>query len=185
MSFDFTKHIEKMRQTVDYRAILRQYEASYGKIANSFRDTTFYREYVGRFRLPEGMSIIVPKALENEADQTFFSQLVTASFSTAYVFHDSEESPEKRRLFIATHPSFNEGDEVVELADLNTETIEEMFDIYLIEQMNLFVKKCNPLAKLDILFHQQCLLDRFHRLAYRLPDDNGYYKELVKRTSRY
>ena len=52
MSFDYTKHIEKMRQTVSYRTVLKQYESHYGKITDNFLayrlpvDGGYYEELV-------------------------------------------------------------------------------------------------------------------------------------------
>ena len=176
-TFDFNIFIGELRSNKEQRIVVEEYEKQNGQMPFSFEETECYKNYLSKFELLyKEANIRLPEDLEDDFDWPLLFCLIAGSFSSTYeikrpnkIIIDNEE---KNELLI----SISSGDTKITrtLDELWSFQVQQLFEIYILEQLQLSVLIHDPEEK-------QCLFEIREEkitLSQKIVNDSSYEEKI-------
>ena len=141
---DFIEEIKKHPNKPKNKITVLKYEKLFGSQKGlTLQDQPFYKEYLSLFKIP--FEVSVPENIEDEFDWDLLCRLIFGSLSSNYSFNlkkewkDNPELDPKVQLSITVRSDDQEITK--QLDELWTFQIFRLFEIYVLEQLDLAILK--------------------------------------------
>lgn len=143
--FQFDSFVREALESEKYHDSIVNYGKAYESLENTaLEDTTFYKDYLSKFDI-SGLEIKPPEDLEDEFDYELLVRLIVASFSSNYVlsldetWKDNPNVSAEPLTNVSVFVKTDSGSQKRDLQELWSFQVLRLFEIYLIEQIDLAV----------------------------------------------
>ena len=142
MLFDYNYFINQLKDDEEKKEVIEKYTRYYGTQDNiDIHETAFYKDYLSKFDIP--FVIVVPEDLEDDFDWDLLGKLIIGSYSSKYNLVVEKRNPEcqDETPLVSIYITVKSGDRKItkELSELWGFQIIRLYEIYIEEQMNLFI----------------------------------------------
>lgn len=178
--YNFSEHIEELREDDTKREMVAKFEKAYGPIGDQdITDLDFYQQYLSRFKLPD-TPLRVPEDMEDDFDFDLLLRLVVGSFSSKYKLVYNKEQKDMRLLITVRRD--NESSEKW-LDELWSFQILRLFEIYVEEQINLatLMKENDSEEEEGIVSYRNNNIDKFQHRIDEIASTNEEMESLYVR----
>jgi len=138
-SFDFKTFVEELHQNDKKKEMLEKYEHLFGCLdAAKFEDQPFFKQYLSSFEIPAELTnnLAVNEKLAQDFDFGLLLCLVASSFSSEYSLTYDEQDG---KIHLNISVTCGEQSLTKDLYSLWSFQIQKLYEIYIIEQMDLAV----------------------------------------------
>ncbi|MCR5549695.1 MAG: hypothetical protein K6F40_01985 [Bacteroidales bacterium] len=138
-SFDFKTFVEELHQNDKKKEMLEKYEHLFGCLdAAKFEDQPFFKQYLSSFEIPAELpnNLAVNEKLAQDFDFGLLLCLVASSFSSEYSLTYDEQDG---KIHLNISVTCGEQSITKDLYSLWSFQIQKLYEIYIIEQMDLAV----------------------------------------------
>ena len=141
--FQFDSFIKEALESEKYHDSIVNYGKAYESLEDTaLEDTTFYKGYLSKFDI-SGFEIKPPEDLEDDFDYELLVRLIVASFSSDYVlsldetWKDNPNVCAEPLMNVSVFVKTDSGNQNKQLQELWSFQVLRLFEIYLIEQIDL------------------------------------------------
>ena len=188
--FHFDSFVKEALESEKYHDSIVNYGKAYESLEKTaLEDTTFYKDYLSKFDI-SGFEIKPPEDLEDEFDYELLVRLIVSSFSSNYVL--SLDETWKDDPTVSAEPLTNvsvfvktdSGSQNKDLQELWSFQVLRLFEIYLIEQIDLAVLYAEEMEGEDeetansVSEERQLRLRRYEGRKKQLLKDAGWIRSI-------
>ena len=188
--FQFDSFVKEALESEKYHDSIVNYGKAYESLEDkALEDTTFYKDYLSKFDI-SGFKIKPPGDLEDDFDYELLTRLIISSFSSNYVlsldetWKDNPNVSAEPLTNVSVFVKTDSGSQNKDLQELWSFQVLRLFEIYLIEQIDLAVLYAEELEDEDdettnsVYEERQLRLRRYEAQKKQLLKDAGWIRSI-------